>query len=127
LVDEVIRPALAASKTVISDRYLLANVVYQGHAGGLHTRLIWDFGSLATLGLMPDLTIVLDLPPEVAAARMNRTRDRMEMQGEEFIRRLRNGFLSEADANTTPMVVIDAARPVEVVQADIQASVRYLL
>ena len=85
LVEEVIRPALDSGKTVVSDRYLLANVVYQGHAGGLD---VWTrsgkMGYTATDHLAPDLTIVLDLPSEAAAARLSGELDRMEKQGPEF-------------------------------------------
>ena len=69
MVEEVIRPALEQGKTVVSDRYLLANVVYQGYGGGLDVATLWEVGRVATGGLMPDLTIVLDVPAEVAAAR----------------------------------------------------------
>src|SRR5262252_6644899 len=67
LVDEVIRPALDRGEVVVSDRFLLANVVYQGHAveGGNPTDL-WTVGRIVTGGLEPDLTLVLDLPPDVA-------------------------------------------------------------
>ena len=64
LVEEVIRPALEQGQTVISDRYLLANVVYQGHAGGLDVPTLWQLGRVAAGGLMPRLTIVLDVPPK---------------------------------------------------------------
>ncbi|MDZ4818259.1 MAG: dTMP kinase, partial [Planctomycetota bacterium] len=60
LVDEVIAPALQRNAAVVSDRYLLANVVYQGHAGGLNTDLIWQIGQTATHGLQPTLTFLLD-------------------------------------------------------------------
>ena len=66
LVDEVIRPALTAGRTVVSDRYLLANVVYQGHAGGLDPQLLWTVGRLAIGDVTPDLTIVLDVPLDKA-------------------------------------------------------------
>src|SRR5260370_40633024 len=69
LVDQVIRPALDRGETVVCDRYLLANVVYQGHAGGLDVDELWRVGQLATGGLEPDLTFVLDIGPEVAAKR----------------------------------------------------------
>jgi dTMP kinase len=121
LVEEVIRPALAAGKTVISDRYLLANVVYQGHAGGLDVPALWETGRLATGGLLPELTIVLDLPLDVAAGRLNRARDRMETQGDEFLQRLRQGFLAEAARDPQHIVVVDAARAVDIVQAEIRA------
>ena len=60
LVEQVIRPALLAGKTVVSDRYLLANVVYQGHAGGLSAAQVWQVGEVAVDGLRPDLTLVLE-------------------------------------------------------------------
>ncbi len=69
LVEEVIRPALERGEVVVSDRFLLANVVYQGHAGGLKPEDLWAVGRFVTGGLEPDLTLVFDLPPEVAAAR----------------------------------------------------------
>ena len=110
LVEEVIRPALAAGKTVVCDRYLLANVVYQGHAGGLNVADLWQVGRVATGGLMPDLTIVLDLPAAAAAARLDRPLDRMEQQGDAFHARVRQGFLDEAAHNPARIRVIDASR-----------------
>jgi dTMP kinase len=127
LVEEVIRPALAEGKIVVSDRYLLANVVYQGHAGGLDVETIWRIGEVATGGLMPDLVFVLDMPPQTAAARIDRQLDRMESQGEGYQARLRQGFLAEAAKDQKRIVVIDAARAVEAVQADIRAAARAVL
>src|SRR6266851_8172175 len=96
LTAEVIRPALAAGRTVISDRYLLANVVYQGHAGGLDPDQLWEIGRLATDGLLPNLTVVLDLPVELALTRLTGPADRMESRGAEYHTRVREGFLAEA-------------------------------
>lgn len=127
LAEEVLRPALNSGVCAITDRYLLANVVYQGHAGGLDVDALWQVGRVATGGLMPDLTVVLDLPVEVAVARLNRSLDRMEMQGDEFRQRVRQGFLAEAARGDWPIVVIDAARDVEAIQADIRAAVRQTL
>jgi len=121
LVEELIRPALAAGKTVVSDRYLLANVVYQGHAGGLDVQRIWEVGLVATGGLLPDLTIVLDMPAERAAERLQGEPDRMERQGSAFHRRVRDGFLTEARRQRG--IVVDAARPVNQVQRDIRGAV----
>ncbi len=127
LVAELIRPALASGKVVVADRYLLANVVYQGYAGGLDVRTLWDVGRFATGGLMPNLTIVLDLPAEAAAARINRDPDRMEMQGREFHARVHDGFLTEARRQPGRIVVVDASRPIDVVQADLQVAARRVL
>ena len=120
LVTELIRPALQAGKTVVADRYLLANVVYQGYGGGLDVPTLWEVGRVATGGLLPDLTIVLDLPADVAATRINRDPDRMEMQGLEFHARVREGFLAEAQRQPERIVVVDASRPIAEVQADVR-------
>ncbi len=119
LVDDVIRPALEAGKTVVSDRYLLANVVYQGHAGGLVPAAIWQVGRVATDGVEPDCVFVLDMPPEAAERRLNRPLDRMERQGDGYRARLREGFLAEAASSNGRIHVIDAGRDVAQVQADI--------
>lgn len=123
LVEQVIRPALEAGKTVVSDRYLLANVVYQGHAGGLDVAMLWQVGRIATGGLEPDLTFVLDLDDARAAQRLARPLDRMERQGEAFRVALRAGYLAEAAANPSRIVVMDASRAVDEVQADLRRAV----
>lgn len=123
LADEVIRPALHQGRIVVSDRYLLANVVYQGYGGGLDVEALWQVGEIATGGVMPELTLLLDMPAEAALARIARTHDRMEQQGLEFHRRVREGFLKEAQRQPDRIVVIDADRPVQLVQADIRAAV----
>jgi dTMP kinase len=120
MVEEVIRPALRQGKTVVSDRFLLANVVYQGCGGGLDVETLWAVGRIATGGLMPELTIVLDVPPEVAARRMARPLDRMEQQGAEFHARVRTGFLAEAAKSPEKIVVVDASGPVDKVQGEIR-------
>jgi dTMP kinase len=120
LTEELIRPALEQGKTVICDRYLLANVVYQGHAGGLDVGQLWEVGRVATGGLQPDLTIVLDMPAATAAARLQRQLDRMEQQGGAFHARVREGFLVEAAKAPERIVVIDASPPIDQVQLAIR-------
>src|SRR6185369_9663151 len=84
LVDEVIRPALERKQVVVSDRYLLANVVYQGHAGGLDVETIWRIGEVVTRDVRPDMIFVLDMPPAAAATRIQRPLDHMETRGPEY-------------------------------------------
>lgn len=120
MVEEIIRPALHQGKTVVSDRFLLANVVYQGYGGGLDVPTLWEVGRIATGGLMPDLTIVLDVPAEVAAARMRRPLDRMEQQGGAFHARVRAGFLTEAARDPSKVIVVSAVGPIEEVQTKIR-------
>jgi dTMP kinase len=127
LVAEVIQPALAAGKIVISDRFLLANVVYQGHAGGLDVDELWRIGRVATAGVEPTLTVILDMSPVAAAGRISRPLDRMELQGDDFRQRLRQGFLTEAARRPDTCVVIGADRDVDAVQAEIRRAIERFL
>ncbi len=123
LVAEVICPALDAKKTVLSDRYLLATVCYQGHAGGLEPALLWEAGRLSTGGVMPDLTAVLDLPIERAKARRGRAADRIERRGDDYHERVRQGFLLEARRAPERIRVVDASGGVDEVQGLIRREV----
>jgi dTMP kinase len=126
LVEEVVRPALDAGKWVLSDRFLLANVVYQAHAGGLDPGDVWQVGAVTVGGVMPRLAIVLDMPAEQAAARIQREHDRMEAQGLAYLERVRQGFLIEAARRSNEIVVIPADRPPGAVHTDVVATVTSL-
>jgi dTMP kinase len=115
LTAEVIRPALDAGRAVVADRYLLANVVYQGHAGGLPPDQLWEIGRLATGALEADLTLVLDLPAETALRRRAGAPDRVESRDAEYHARVRAGFLAEARRRPDRIRVIDAGRSIEAV------------
>jgi dTMP kinase len=117
LVAEQIRPALATGATVICDRFLLANVVYQGVAGGLNVGELWSVGRCATGGLAPDATIILDLEPEVAFQRIQRGHDRLEKRGLEYFRLVRNGFLTEVANASSNSLVVDASKSIEAIHA----------
>lgn len=121
LVEEVIGPALEAGKVVVSDRYLLANVVYQGHAGGLPIEEIWQVGRAATGGLMPDLTLLIDVPTEVARSRVGLPRDRMEDRPEASM--VREGFLRTIPTYPAPIVVVNGADAPEAVAARLRSEV----
>lgn len=132
LVDEVIRPALAAGRVVVSDRFLLASLVYQGFAGGLLQEEIWRVGQVATGGLLPDLTLVLDIPPGMGRTRSGGARDRIEDRPELYHDRVRDGFLEALSAQQTPggcsyypapMVLIDASAEPQMVFNRIQREV----
>jgi len=127
LVDQVIRPALDRGQVVVSDRYLLANVVYQGYAGGLDVETLWQIGRTATDGIAPDLMFLLDMPLDKAQARIARQLDRMEQQDDAFRERLRAGFLTEAARQPERIAVIDASGPPEHVQALIRRAAGRLL
>lgn len=119
LVDQIIRPALDAGRIIVSDRFLLANVVYQGHAGGLTVEDLWGVGQVAVDGLRPARIFLLDMDVTAAVRRMNREPDRIESQGQDYMQKVRQGFLAEA-ARRTEIAVIDADRDIESVQADIR-------
>ncbi|MCI0462184.1 MAG: dTMP kinase [Gemmataceae bacterium] len=119
LVAEVIRPALEAGHVVVSDRFLLANVVYQGHAGGLDPEQLWEIGRLATGGLEPDLTLVLNLSVEAAQARKTGPADRVESRAADYHARVRAGFLAEARRRPERIRVLDAGQSIEAVHEQI--------
>ena len=129
-VARVIRPALAAGRVVVSDRYVGSTLAYQGAGRGLDAAAIRTVHALTIGDLWPDLTVVLDVAPELALARgLARLRaegsgeDRFESLGLEFQRRVRRSFLDQAEAAPERHAVIDASRPVEAVRADVAAVV----
>ena len=123
LVDEVIQPALAANAVVVSDRFLLSNVVYQGYGGGLDVASLWNIGREATAGLTPDLALVLDMDPQAAAGRRSGAGDRIERRDADYHARIRQGFLTEAEKNPQWIKVVDAAASVDAVGNDVRTQV----
>ena len=115
LVAEIVRPALERGSWVVSDRYLLANVVYQGHAGGLEPDVVRSVGAIATGGLAPDLTLLLDVDLATAARRLARPLDRLERRGDDYRSRVRAGYLAEARTDPGRIVVVDATDGPDVV------------
>jgi dTMP kinase len=120
LVADQIRPALTVGQTVICDRFLLANVVYQGVAGGLDVDELWSVGKCATGGLAPDITIILDIDPEIAVKRLQRGPDRLEKRGIEYFQKVRVGFLDQVRRASPRTLVVDAQQPVEQIQSAIR-------
>ena len=115
LVRNVIRPALEAGKWVISDRFSDSTLAYQGYGRGLPLEILRMANDFACEGLKPDLTLLLEVSPEVAQQRMrkreaatNTTADRLELAGDEFHARLRGGFAELAKAEPERIVTIDA-------------------
>ena len=127
LVQDVICPALSAGQVVVSDRFLLANVVYQGHAGSLDVDHLWKIGEFATSGLLPDLSILLDMDPEAALRRISRAADRMEARGLDYLRKVRRGFLEEAKRQPENIAIVNADQEVARVQQDIRSAAEAVL
>ena len=122
-VDERIRPALAANQIVICDRFTDATVAYQGYRGGIDLEIIHQLNDVATGGLIPDITFILDLPPEIGLQRQQGEthRDRLDKEPLEFHRRVREGYLAVAKAEPHRVKVIDATQVPDAVHAELLA------
>ncbi|WP_169276312.1 dTMP kinase [Bifidobacterium moraviense] len=120
-VAEVIRPALERGDVVITDRYLDSSLAYQAGGRELTAGEIRDLSMWATGGLLPDRTYLLDMDPARSHARLTHAADRMESAGNGFQERTRRAFLDLAAAEPGRFRVIDAARPVNEVWADVRA------
>jgi dTMP kinase len=127
LVTEVIRPALAEGKVVICDRFTYSTLVYQGYGRGLDFTAIRMVNNMATRHLSPDLTILLDIPPEQGLARKRSLKDRFELEDLSFHRRVREGYLKMAGAEPDRWLVIDASQPKTKVAETIWGEVSALL
>jgi dTMP kinase len=125
-----IRPALESGKVVIQDRYLDSSVAYQGAGRELKTDEIRELSLCATNGLLPKLTVLLDLDPEAARKRRDQTGnepDRLEREKVEFFAAVRACYLELAANEPERFLVIDAASPREVIQEAIRSRVFELL
>ena len=121
-VGQVIRPHLASGGIVLCDRYGDSSVAYQGHGRGLDVGEILHLNAYATDGLLPDLTVLLDLDPAIGLARQ-RERSVMEDQALPFHQRIRVGFLSLAQSTPSRWLILDSSRPPDMVHEDIWAAV----
>ncbi len=126
LVREVIRPALNKGKVVVCDRFLLASVVYQGHAGGISPQVIREVGKIATGNTHPDMTFVFHLDPAVAATRVGDATDRIESRDEEFLQKVDAGFRQEVQQGGAAMKSIDGADSIDSIQRQIQSTTEAL-
>ena len=126
-VASVIKPALDRGAVVISDRYVDSSLAYQGNGRGLSTSDIAQLNSWATGGRMPDLTILLDMPPEAGLGRRARSADRLEAEPPEFHRRVRAGFLALAREDPPRYLVLDATRSVAEISSEIKDRIRQIL
>ena len=125
-----IRPALERGEVVITDRYLDSSVAYQGAGRALKADDVRAISMFAVEGLLPDLTILLDLDAAAAAERRNKTGeapDRLEREKIEFFEAVRQAFLDMAKAEPNRWLVVDARQSVDEMQTQIRARVSQLL
>jgi dTMP kinase len=126
-VDSVVRPALERGAIVLTDRYVDSSVAYQGAGRDLAPTEIARISRWATRGLVPHLTVLLDISPETARERFTEAPDRLESEPAEFHRRVRDGFLALAAADPARYLVVDAARDPEAVTTVIRHRLDQLL
>jgi dTMP kinase len=126
-MSEVVFPALAAGMTVICDRFTDSSIAYQGYGRGIDLELIRRLNHEATAGLRPDLTLLLDLPPEVGLSREGDQKDVTGRESLEFHERVRSGFLELAKEEPERFVLIDAQLTPEQVTQQALAAVERVL
>lgn len=126
-VATVIRPALDAGAVVLTDRYLDSSVAYQGIGRDLGAEEVEALNLWAVEGLLPHLTVLLDLDPAAGLARLTGEPDRLERAGTDFHARTRRAFLDRAAADPDRWLVLDATEPVESLAGRIRARVTTLL
>jgi dTMP kinase len=120
LVETVISPALVDGKIVVCDRYIYSTVAYQGYGRGLDPGTINALNDTATMGILPHLIVLLDLPPGHGFERKSDDKlDRIELENGDFHLRVREGYLSQAKQNPDRWLVMDASAP----QSDISDAV----
>jgi dTMP kinase len=124
-VSEVVRPALAEGRVVISDRYADTSFAYQGYGRGIDLDFIRAVARAATGGLVPDLTLFIDVPVEVGLARVGKrgAHDRLEREPREFHERVRQGYLAMVAAERGRFVTIDGEGEEDEVARRVQAAV----
>ncbi len=125
-VATLVKPALERGDVVLQDRYLDSSVVYQGAGRVLDPTEIRDLSLWATEGALPDLTLLLDIDEQHARERLDladKPFDRLEAEGDSFHARVRRAYLELAEREPERFLVIDAARPIDEIQADVRAAV----
>ena len=129
-VIHVIKPALSSGDIVICDRFTDSTHVYQGYVGGVDNALLDGLDELSCQGLVPDLTLLLDMDSNAGLARTIQRGDaesRFESKGTAFHQKVRQGFVERAEKYPDRIAKIDAARPADAVTKDVIAAVRALL
>ncbi len=122
IVKEVIKPSLESVIIVLCDRFYDSSLAYQVYARGLDIESIENLNNFATGGLDPDITFLFDLEPELAAGRLSsriKENDRIDAEGLEFSRRVREGYLAIADKEKERFKILDASRGVKKISYEI--------
>jgi dTMP kinase len=122
-VAEVIGPALEAGETVVADRYIASSLAYQGHGRQLPVDDIRRVNEWATGGVWPDLCVLLEVPPRVAAERLAGDPDKLESAGDDFHARVADGYRRLAAAEPDRWITVDGVGTVDDVAARVRKAV----
>tara|TARA_B100000965_G_scaffold253178_1_gene213037 strand:+ start:99 stop:701 length:603 start_codon:yes stop_codon:yes gene_type:complete len=123
LVQELINPTLAKGQHVVTDRYISSSLAYQGYASGLPIDEVLYLSLFATKELLPDLTILIDVPVEESIKRRGKSPDRFEQENIDFHKRVRGGYLEMAQTNNDEWVIIDGTKSQENVAKDVDQAI----
>ena len=123
LVQELINPTLAKGQHVVTDRYISSSLAYQGYASGLPIDEVLYLSLFATKELLPDLTILIDVPVEESIKRRGESPDRFEQENIDFHKRVRGGYLEMAQTNNDEWVIIDGTKSQENVAKDVDQAI----
>ncbi|GAA3972155.1 hypothetical protein GCM10023085_63070 [Actinomadura viridis] len=126
-VANVILPAMERGAIVVSDRYVDSSLAYQGYGRQQDVDAIGRVNAWATGGLVPDLTVLLEVPPETGLGRLASPADRIEAEPHEFHERVRQGFHALAEAHPERYLIVDAGRPQAEISREIQYRIREIL
>ncbi len=124
-VDTVVAPALDAGRVVITDRYIDSAIAYQGAGRDLGSQEVADIQLWAVAGLVPHLTVVLDVPAGTGRSRRGDVHDRLEAEGDDFHEAVRAHFRALAEAEPERYLVVDATLPPDEIHARVLARLRH--
>ena len=126
-IDTIIKPAINNGTIVLCDRHTDSTVAYQGYGRELDLEQIYQLNKIATNGIVPDITFILDIDIETSLQRIGKERDRMENAGSEFFERVRNGYIEISKQEPERVKLLNGKSPIEEIQNTISNYVEKLI
>lgn len=126
-IDTIIKPAINNGTIVLCDRHTDSTVAYQGYGRELDLEQIYQLNKIATNGIVPDITFILDIDIETSLQRIGKGRDRMENAGREFFERVRNGYIEISKQEPERVKLLNGKSPIEEIQNTISNYVEKLI
>ncbi len=126
-IDTIIKPAINNGTIVLCDRHTDSTVAYQGYGRELDLEQIYQLNKIATNGIVPDITFILDIDIETSLQRIGKGRDRMENAGSEFFERVRNGYIEISKQEPERVKLLNGKSPIEEIQNTISNYVEKLI